>query len=180
MGSLIFISILFGQSLQAQQEEPYLIRSDEVAPEWVLRMYQKDADPGEVMRLYKEYYSTHAFVKNQHTQYYKRWISGLGKAVIAHPESDREYLKQYEKAKSQRMPTAWTPVGPIDWDHSAAAKSYAPGSAHVYTVEQSVSNQDILFAGTANAGIWKSTNHGLNWSACTRDFLTGSVLALEI
>ena len=34
----------------------------------------------------------------------------------------------------------WECIGPWDWDHDAAGRSYAPGSAHVYTVEQSISN----------------------------------------
>ena len=143
-------------------------------------MYEPNADPGEVMALYESYYREHPFVKDQHTQYYKRWLLGFSKEIVPDPVNDERYLDQYNSQKQQRMPASWAPVGPIDWDHSAAGRSYCPGSAHVYTVEQSASDPDVLYAGTANAGIWKSSDHGLNWTACTNGFLSGSVTSLEI
>lgn len=65
--------------LVAQRESAYSLRQSEEAPQWVTEMYKVDADPGIVLKLYDEYYKTHPFVKNQHTQYLKRWISGLNK-----------------------------------------------------------------------------------------------------
>lgn len=174
-----FLLYCFCSSALAQQESPYSLRKDETAPEWVAKMYEPNADPGEVMRLYEAWYDTHPFVKNEHTQYYKRWLSGITKRIAVNPEIDRAYLQAIEN-NSQHRAANWSPLGPIDWDHSAAGRSYAPGSAHVYTVEQSPSNPDILYAGTANAGIWKSTNHGAGWTPTTNNFLTGSIYALEI
>ena len=72
----------------AQTELPYHLRQDEPAPLWVIKMYEKDPDPGTVIKLYEEYYRNHTFIKNQHTQYYKRWISGLGKVVTFDPVYD--------------------------------------------------------------------------------------------
>ena len=176
----LFTLSLFVTQLQAQREYPYTPRLDETVPEWVRIMYQPNADPGEVLNLYDEYYKTHEFVKNQHTQYLKRWISGLSKQVTPDPYWDSIYLLQYNQAKQNRNASNWSTVGPIDWDHSAASRSYAPGSAHVYTVEQAPSSANTIYAGTANAGVWKSTDRGLNWTPKTNDFLTGSVTAIEI
>lgn len=167
-------------TLYGQQEYAYELRQNEEAPLWVQLMYTKDADPGEVIKQYDEYYRNNPLVKNQHTQYYKRWISGLSKNVVANPIYDPIYLQKYNEAKNKRSTSNWSTVGPIDWDHDAAARSYAPGSAHIYTVEQSISNPDILYAGSANAGVWKSTDHGVNWFPLTDDLLTGGVTALEI
>ncbi len=172
--------VLSGSVLLAQQEYTYQLRQDESSPMWVKAMYAKDADPGVVMKLYDAYYKDNLFVKNQHTQYFKRWISGLSKNVIPNPVYDSIYLQKYFEAKHQRGTSNWSTVGPIDWDHDAAARSYAPGSAHVYTVEQSISNPDFLYAGSANAGVWKSVDHGISWTAQTDDFLTGGVTAIEI
>lgn len=166
--------------LDAQLESPYTLRQSEAAPDWVIEMYKPDPNPGEVMRLYDAYYKVNPFVKNQHTQYYKRWISGLSKNVVPNPAVDSVYMRRYFEAKQRRTPANWSTVGPIDWDHTAAARSYAPGSAHVYTVEQSISDENIIYAGTANAGVWKSTDHGVNWSPKTNDFLTGGVTSIEI
>ena len=166
--------------LNAQVEYAYTPQRGEEAPLWVQRMYAPDADPGEVMQLYKAWYADHPFVKNQHTQYYKRWLSGMVKRIAVDPILDAAYLSAYENTQQQRSMMTWQPIGPIDWDHDAVDKSYCPGTAHVYTVEQANSNPNILFAGTANSGIWKSTDHGLNWTPCTNGFLTGSIHALEI
>ena len=123
----------------AQREFPYTLSQSEASPLWVTKMYEEGADPGEVIQLYDAYYKTNPFVKNQHTQYYKRWISGLGKRVVADPVFDPIYLQQYFEAQQQRNSSNWSTVGPIDWDHSAAGRSYAPGSAHIYTIAQSIS-----------------------------------------
>ncbi len=176
--TLLFCS--WGLNIQAQRESPYTLTQTEEAPLWVTKMYASNPDPGEVMRLYNEYYATNDFVKNQHTQYYKRWISGLSKNVVPDPVYDPIYLQQHFDNKNQRSAANWSTLGPIDWDHDAASRSYAPGSAHIYTVEQSISNENIIYAGTANAGVWKSTDHGVTWSAKTNDFLTGSVTSIEI
>lgn len=176
---MLFYTFL-GTHVSAQQESPYTLRKSETAPAWVQAMYAENADPGEVMKLYDTYYKVNPFVKNQHTQYFKRWISGLSKNVVPNPTYDSIYLEKYFENKYNRSTSNWSTVGPVDWDHDAAARSYAPGSAHVYTVEQSISNPDILYAGSANAGVWKSVDHGINWNPLTDDFLTGGVTAIEI
>ena len=181
--SLLIISSLFvfaHADLIAQREYPYQPRLTETVPAWVTAMYKTDADPGEVMSLYDEYYKTNPFVKNQHTQYYKRWISGLSKNVVPNPYYDSIYLQNYFDLKNQRSSSNWSTLGPIDWDHDAASRSYAPGSAHVYTVEQSISDENIIYAGTANAGVWKSTDRGISWTPKTNDLLTGGVTSIEI
>ena len=176
----LFTFTIRDQGLLAQREFPYTLRQAEASPLWVTKMYEKDADPGEVIQLYNAYYKINPFVKNQHTQFYKRWISGLGKRVVPDPVYDPVYLQQYFEAKQQRNTSNWSTVGPIDWDHAAAGRSYAPGSAHIYTIEQSISTPNTLYAGTANAGVWKSIDRGLTWTAKTNDFLSGSVVGIEI
>lgn len=142
-------------------------------PEWAKEMYKTNPDDGKVVDLYKEYYRSNTFVKNEHTQYFKRWMREMSRAV------DYSSKNNSEKSAGNRMPD-WTCIGPIDWDHDAAGKSYAPGSAHVYTVEQSISNEDVLYAGTANAGVWKSVDHGENWIPVTYNLDVNSVYAIEI
>lgn len=142
-------------------------------PEWAKEMYKDDVDEGRVIDLYNAYYQDNPFVKNEHTQYFKRWMRGLSRKVDHSAKNNRV------PSSSSRMPD-WTCIGPVDWDHDAAGKSYAPGSAHVYTVEQSISNQDVLYAGTATAGLWKSIDHGENWLPISHDLDVNRVYAIEI
>ncbi len=165
---LFFFSIT--QNQYAQTEFKY---QSENIPEWAKEMYKTDPDDGKVIDLYKAYYKVNKFVKNEHTQYFKRWMRDMSRRVEHSAKNNRK------SSSTSRMPD-WTCIGPIDWDHDAAGKSYAPGSAHVYTVEQSISNEDILYAGTANGGVWKSTDHGENWIPVTHDLDVNQVYAIEI
>ena len=176
---IIFLSIPF--SLFAQFETPYQSTytiTSESEPLWITEMYKTDSDPGKVIGLYDEYYKTNTFIKNSHTQYYKRWLRSISREVQSSPSLDRKY-KETQNQISTRT-ESWTTIGPIDWDHDAAARSYAPGAAHVYTIEQSEANNDVVYAGTANAGIWKTTDRGTNWTPLTYNINTGTTTAIEI
>ncbi|MDX1477592.1 MAG: LamG-like jellyroll fold domain-containing protein [Saprospiraceae bacterium] len=155
-------------------------------PAWAQLMYQDNADAGAVVAAYEAYYATNPFIKNEHTQYYKRWLRSMARTLPTDGRQpvDRSYLRLRE-AEAQRivrstLPTEWESIGPWDWDHDAADRSYAPGAAHVYVVEQSLSDPDVLYAGTATAGVWKSVNHGDDWVNVTKEMLVNGCTALEI
>ncbi len=159
-------------------------------PFWVQLLYSDHPNPDEVIRAYENYFKDHPFVKNSDTQYYKRWLRRFGRVLIAEDATteERKRLKREQnrflrrkKAIEQRSPgSQWESIGPIDWDHDAADRSYAPGACHVYTVEQSPTNSDVLYAGTATAGVWKSVDRGLNWTSASKDYITGDVTSIEI
>ena len=138
-------------------------------PNWAELMYSENPDEGEVIKLYREYYKTNEFVKNKHTQYYKRWIRNISR-----------YTNSKLESSSSESSNQWQCVGPWDFDQHAASRSYAPGAAHVYTVEQSVNNSNVLYAGTATAGAWKTTDKGMNWSLITKNLELNGVYAIEV
>ena len=70
--SLILCVVILHSSFSAQFEEKYLVAEN--TPQWAILMYTADPDPGLVVKAYNLYYTDHEFVKNQHTQYYKRWL----------------------------------------------------------------------------------------------------------
>nr|HMU05490.1 hypothetical protein [Saprospiraceae bacterium] len=176
-----YFSGLFAQNQDAVtyvRESSYGSPDDTSLPLWARKMYDKKANVGEVINLYNTYYTTNPFVKNQHTQYYKRWLRNIKEVV-----DDKGYINPPSKAEKDRIdtdrikagnntsdnrfmmnPPNWLPIGPIDFDKDAAGRSHAPGAAHVYTIEKAPSNPDILYCGTANAGIWKTIDRGLNWT----------------
>ena len=179
---LFFVFILFFLVSQAQLEAYRYNAEGTALPQWVQLMYAPDPDPGAVEKAYDAYYATHPFVKNGNTQYYKRWKRELGHdQVPLDPHQRADYaatLSAYLHASQQLSASRaaqWTCIGPFDWDHGSVAKSYAAGAAHVYTVKQSASNPDVVYAGTANSGLWKSVDKGLNWTNLTKDMLIGEV-----
>ena len=163
---ILFTCLL--NSLTAQVEMKYNQDSKEL-PKWVQLMYSEKPNEGRIIEEYNKFYTTNEFVKNQHTQYYKRWIRSLSRTTNLNTNSS--------KSKSSNQ---WQCIGPWDFDKDANSRSYAPGSAHVYTVEQSISNPNILYAGTATAGAWKTTDKGDNWNLITREISLNGVYAIEI
>ena len=145
MKKILFVLLLTpALSLFGQGEMKYNTQSEDL-PHWVQLMYTENADEGAIIEAYKAYYKKSKLVKNKHTQYYKRWVRNLSRST--------KPIKTSAKSISSNQ---WECVGPWDFDKDAASRSYAPGAAHVYTVEQSVSNPNILYAGTATAGAWKT------------------------
>lgn len=192
-----YFSGLFAQNQDAVtyvRESSYGSPDDTSLPLWARKMYDKKANVGEVINLYNTYYATNPFVKNQHTQYYKRWLRNIKEVV-----DDKGYINPPSKVEKDRIdtdriksgnntsdnrfmmnPPNWLPIGPIDFDKDAAGRSHAPGAAHVYTIEKAPSNPDILYCGTANAGIWKTIDRGLNWTYASSSIPVNHCNALEI
>ena len=156
--------------MSAQTEYTYSPTSPET-PAWAKLMYTADADPGQVKAAYEAYYDSKEVIKNKHTQYYKRWMRNISQVPY-------EQLQQI--TPSNNASANWECIGPFDFDQDAASRSYACGSAHVYTAEQSISNSNTLYAGTANAGLFKTTDKGENWYCLTEEMGIGTVYALEI
>ncbi len=183
-GVNVVLLILLSYSLGQSQNEYRYSNGNSDDPEWVQLMYSTDLNAGDVVEAYELYYDTHTFEKNSHTQYYKRWLRSLSRQQVTNGRtaSDKRYLaaRQREQSASRDVNSSWESLGPWDWDHDAVDKSYAPGAAHVYTIEQSKSNNDILYAGTATAGLWKSVDHGLSWTSISSDLLINGLTALEI
>ena len=165
---LFLLFITFQLSVFSQVEMKYTTSSENL-PNWSQLMYTENPDAGEVIEAYTTYYQKNELVKNKHTQYYKRLLRSISRF------SDAKASTTSSKSSNQ-----WECIGPWDFDKEAASRSYAPGAAHVYTVEQAVSNPNILYAGSATAGAWKTIDKGANWNLITADLALNGVYAIEI
>jgi photosystem II stability/assembly factor-like uncharacterized protein len=203
---LLFTLSLLSLGLSAQsnllpfeREARYGSASDAALPEWVRAMYADDPKVPEVVELFKAYYQTHPFEKNSNTQYFKRWLRAT-KPFVNHegyirPPSVEAFnahfanllaMKAEQQATVQdRDPNSWGTanwmgIGPFDFDKDAGGRSHAPGAAHVYMLEKAPSNPDIIYCGTATAGVWKTTDRGLNWTCMTKGLPITYSNSLEI
>ncbi len=183
---LLVILLAIHVSLYSQLEKKYSPLSEDI-PSWAKLMYTDDADIGEIIKAYESYYKTNKFVKTGHTQYYKRLLRSIKRDINGYTTGTNDWRKaqilneEYLQKLQSRSPTSpWTCIGPFDFDKGSVDRSYAAGAAHIYTVEQSISNTDILYAGSATSGLWKSTDKGLNWTLMTQDMLINGIVALEI
>lgn len=162
------------------QETPYKANLSD--PEWVHYQYSQNVNLIKLRNLYDAYYESHEFVKNRHTQYFKRllkenWIYIDDQGFISE-EKKKEVI-----VSSVKSPTSsWNEIGPWDYDHEQAMEFevQSPGAAHVYTVEQSPVDPDLIYAGTATAGLWKSVDKGLNWTLVTRSLYVNGVYSIAL
>jgi PKD repeat protein len=177
---LLFASCAFAQFTPIT---PYEAASD--APEWVKMMYD-GAAPAEVRAAYEAYYAEHPFAKTRDTQFYKRYMRNAqltgtpyGRSFSA-PNADSAYLANFQAQK--RLDGGWEELGPWHYDPEVAMsfEVQSPGAAHIYTVEQAASNPDIVWAGSATAGIWKSTDKGMHWELMSKDLLVTEVYSIAI
>jgi photosystem II stability/assembly factor-like uncharacterized protein len=174
------------------RESAYGTSSDNNLPLWVKEMYKANPNLNTVKTLYEDYYKTNPFIKNQHTRYYKRWVHTIQNMVdengfVQYPNrseldlKNEAYMSQVNARQSSFGPgSEWKCIGPFDFDKDANGRSHAPGSSHVYTIEKSTNNTNFLVAGTANAGVYKTIDKGLNWTPITENLLLGECIALEI
>ncbi len=145
-------------------------------PEWFKMMNADNPNFFEVEEAYESFYADNDFKKNRFTQDHKRWVREIEKFVqpngrIQIPAGRYEdKLSQFQEARSaQRGGPQWQPIGPFHVDTDAPGNSYAPGFTRFNTVEQDPVNGQIVYAGTATTGLWKSTDKGFNWQCITYD-----------
>jgi hypothetical protein len=163
--SIVLLSLLFFiPSIFGQHQEKAAGANQLNLPDWATMIYSKNPNSETIIAAYEAYYETNDLVKNGHMQYFKHWLRNLSRDVNGvfsgattwrnAKLNDAAYLQKKAQADNQRGPnSAWECIGPFDFDKDAAERSYAPGSAHVYTVEKAPSNSNVLYAGTATAGV---------------------------
>lgn len=189
----VFLTILLFLycSCAWSQTQAIMSYKDSSGIAWIDAMYNKDVSTAHVQQLFDAYYRQHPFIKNKHTQYFKRLkrtearfpayhlMDSVQKAIFW--EQKKSYFfKSIQLAELKSNNPQWTSLGPFNFDKTAASTSYACGAAHVYCVEQAPSDSDIIYAGTATAGVWKSIDKGLNWTACTNNEWITRVKAIAV
>lgn len=178
----LFTGLVFGLVLSFAAQAQHVPQTSYIpgvnAPEWVRMMYTENADHAAVRAEFELHYRDVPFEKNRHTQFYKRWMRNQ---EITAPQVTRNYIALHEAA-ANRMDGEWEEMGPWSYDPEVAMEFQvqSPGACHVYTVEQALSNHEVVWCGTATAGAWKSVDHGETWELMTRNLPLTSVYSIAI
>lgn len=146
---------------------------DENTPDWALEMYSDDPNVFEIVDGYHKYFQENEFVKTVHVQNYKYLLKVAGQYVndqgyIRPPsrEQEEDFYKKIKKRYAetlQRSMNPWVSIGPFETYKSGTMQPYS-NQVNIYSLDQSNTNPDILFAGTESGGVYKTTDHGLNWA----------------
>ena len=146
--------------------------------QWAQLMYENPTEVEEIRAGYETWRLANPETKNQHSQYYKRWMRQV-QWPLNRPSDD--YLVKSATANSSSSGN-WTQQGPWHYDPQVAMyfEVQSPGACHVYTVEQAPSNPDVVYCGTATAGMYRSENKGLNWNLISGDLPVTGVYSIAI
>jgi len=136
-------------------------------------MYKENPNVLIVDRAYEAYYKVHPFQKNTHTQNYKHWRRAVDRYVqedgqlnIRTAKEQFENQEQVQRKRAQlqlKQQGTWRPLGPYE-TYNNEGQMPVSWQANVYTIDQSRSNPNIVYAGTEAGGIFKSEDKGQSWS----------------
>ncbi len=140
-------------------------------PDWAQEMYSDTPNVHLVVELYEKYHAETPFEKSVHTQYYKRFIRRNADYVNSEGFVDREameaaFAKQTQRTGANRS-ADWSQVGPILVTYDGVVPGHE--QSNVYCIDQSLSNPDVLYAGTEPGEVFKSVDGGQNWFCVSMD-----------
>lgn len=188
---VVVVFLLAGYLLHAQLPLKPLDTADVAIPEWARMMYREHPNVHEVEDAYRQYYSTHPLIQTPYTGYYNHWrryvqpfVQEDGTISIPDQQEHREQLERSRRLRSSSTAAPWTFTGP-EINYRRRNVSVDPvvaisWQANVYCIDRGTNNPDVLYAGTENGGIYKSTDHGLHWNYLSLDYDQVTVTAIAV
>ncbi|TLY32603.1 MAG: hypothetical protein E6K56_02855 [Ignavibacteria bacterium] len=108
---------------------------------------------------------------------FKRWEWFIEPRVyptgeLPSPDILQKRMNEYRSSMPMQVAAGgnWTPIGPAVVPSAPSPVNGGEGRVNVIAVNPS--NTNIIWAGSASGGLWKSTNSGSSWSTTTDNFGT--------
>ena len=149
-------------------------QNDPNIPEWAVEMYKDNPDVSRVKEMYESYFSTHPFVKTEHTQYYKRWVNCIKSNLCGNS------IQPQSAPQRGGGNDIWNYCGPEVHLAADGTETEISEQANVYCHDRSMSNPQILFCGTESGGLYKTIDGGEHWQHVTAQLMVGGVSAVKI
>ena len=192
--TITFLLISFSAIAQQYQPAEFLKvipLIDTTTPDWAVKMYSTTPNVHEVDRLYKAYFKKNAFQKTTHTQNYKHWrwqvepyINDNGGITI--PTKAEEIEQQttlksrYSRRNNLARSSQWYAMGPF-LTFAQNSTDIKTQHKNVYSIDQSLTNSNLLICGTEAGGVYKTTDKGNNWTLITKgEVFAGGNTAVKI
>ena len=142
------------------------------APDWAKMMYSENPNVNSVDDLYDSYYDINRFVKSYHTQYYKRWRKAINNFLNDDGFYDLEKKIKLRALLSERKSRSllearrdggdWSVIGPFQ-NFKEGGTVLSGAQANVYSLGQCASSPNVMYCGTENGEVYKTTDGGDNW-----------------
>ena len=128
------------------------------------------------------YFSTHSTGKGSGYKQYKRWEyemsfyidtqgNRLNKDALI--EAGLDFINAYKAEVSRGTAAAdqsnWVDLGPVYWKHTS---SWAPGLGRIDCIAVDPKNQNLVYAGSPEGGLWKTSNGGATWNVVSEKIPT--------
>jgi photosystem II stability/assembly factor-like uncharacterized protein len=190
MKKLLLIALSFLPTLLFAQQKPSLPNLAPDAPEWMKMLSAENPNVFEIQKAYTQYFEDQPFEKNSYTQYFKHWMHWARPFVQADGFLKEPGLKELEakeaallSLRAQTQPrgnsSGWSFLGPKQ-TYDTDGLTEVTWQTNLYSIDISLSNPNILYAGGETGGVWKTTDKGLHWSLLTLNVLHGSFGAVKI
>ena len=88
--------------------------------------------------------------------------------------------KQSELLRSGAPQAAWVPIGPAPIPNGQTIGIQTPVSGRTVSIAVHPTNPDIVYVGTAQGGLYRSTDGGTNWTALMDNALSLAIGAIAI
>lgn len=195
------VSFLYGQ--EAIIPKPIIegipfidVSIDETTPTWAKMLYQENANIFEVENAYLKWRREYPLEKNDHTRNFKHLMNYLNEndavdidGFIQLPLADvvrarnQEWMQQRAKmlAPSQsfnsRNVNPWEAIGPFQIKNENGDINV---QANIYSITQCLGELDVLYAGSENKAVFKTTNRGDSWFCVSDDYFFSGPMELEV
>ena len=155
------------------------------AQTWVEQMLDPATDLHTVKQSFDQAWEGRSYQKGKGWKQFHRWYwfmdqrtwpSGERLDPAVHMEAAAEVNAARDRASGQRDVSLWEPLGPTFWN----SISYNPGNGRVNAVAVDPTNDQVVYAGTPAAGLWKSTNGGNGWTALFTDLPSMGVSGIAV
>lgn len=170
--SSVFLVCSFVSNAQTNAQTP--------VPDWAQLMYSNSTNVDEIDRLYYNFYKSNDYVKNTHTQYYKRWRRSIDRYInddgildselIARMNAFMQNHQDQTNSTQAKMAGNWSLVGPIQERKGGGILSSR--QANIRSIAMCESSPDIVYCGTEPGEIYKSIDGGASWTNVSFDIVT--------
>ncbi len=179
----LFISLAYNTTAQ-KTGKSFLPAITNATPSYITLLHADTINWLQVQAAYENYYTTHLFVKNEYTQYYKRWMQSNKYNMQADGtlQMPTDFIET--PIKKLRGPNSeWQVMGPLQTfsiNSTSSPQVAVPTQVNIYAFDVAPSNANILYAAPESGGIFKSINKGLNWVSVTDTINMFNITAIAI
>lgn len=156
-------------------------------PYWIEMMQDPKANFFETQKAFEMYWDGRERDKGDGWKPFKRWewfmeqrvdIDGNKPAPDHVLNEYNKYFSNTQKSWSLEDKNHWKEIGPINLPTNGT--SQPNGLGRVNCLGFHPSNQNIIYAGAASGGLWRTTNHGQTWDVLTDTLPTLGVSAVVV